>query len=67
MEVKKSKNDGYAIGITWAGFLTTRSHLIDIPYSIDDFEYGEIIKTLRIGKYKEKKPSSSDEGRKEEL
>ena len=39
MEVKKSKNDGYTIGMTWAGFLTTRSHLTDIPYSIDDFEY----------------------------
>jgi len=39
MEVKKSRNDGYTIGMTWAGFLTTRSHLTDIPYSIDDFEY----------------------------
>lgn len=39
MEVKKAKNDGYTVGLTWAGFLTTRDHLFDIPYGIDDFEY----------------------------
>jgi len=39
MEVKRARNDGYTIGMTWAGFLTTRAHLFDIPYSIDDFEY----------------------------
>ncbi len=38
MEVKKWRNDGYTIVMTWEEFLTQRGFLTDIHFHIDDFE-----------------------------